>query len=589
MSKMLRTNSDRLDYSEMLIPPVGYKTAFAIGTTYSLDLEALIGVSISLGLNEDIDSKLSDSPIYLLEALRKVADKMLIFCEAGQIKAPATQNKLFPFLENSVVMVTAKNNKSFHPKVWLVKYENDNAEVIYRILVLSRNLTFDRSWDVAICMDGKPTGEAVSKNESLVAFMTYLYERMENRYEKMAVKKRSLKKLLDEFLQIEFQLNDKHFDDFYFIPLGIYEGYNKEYTELFNTYHKLLVISPFLSKNIMDEFKRLQLTNADKTLITRKSELYKLSKDFLQNFDTYTLKDDVVDGEDRLAEEGEIKKQDIHAKLYLRTKDSYSELFLGSANASENAFNGNIEFMVSIAAKRRWLNVENLKNDLFGNDDKINPFEKIKAIDYVVSDADDAKEDLQKAIKEFCKVKTLATVSDGYNITITIGKLKTDIELFISPLLITKRERVQDTVIFRGLDLPQLSEFYVVTTRKGGEELSRVVKIKTDGIPDDRDSSIFNSIIRNKEGFIQYISFLLGDDYLLTFIEDGAKKGNEYKFLTANCQETPVLYEKMLKAAARSPEKLNEIKQVMTMITDKDIIPEHFHALYNTFEKAVLK
>ena len=140
---MLKANSDRLDYSEMLIPPVGYKTAFAIGTTYSLDLEALIGVSISLGLNEDIDSKLSDSPIYLLEALRKVTDKMLVFCEAGQIKAPATQNKLFPFLENSVVMVNAKNDKSFHPKVWLVKYENDSAEVVYRILVLSRNLT---SW-----------------------------------------------------------------------------------------------------------------------------------------------------------------------------------------------------------------------------------------------------------------------------------------------------------------------------------------------------------------------------------------------------------------------------------------------------------
>lgn len=586
---MLRTNSDRLDYSEMLIPPVGYKTVFAVGTTYSLDLEALIGVSISLGLNEDIDSKLSNSPIYLLEALRKVSDKMLIFCEAGQTKAPASQNKLFPFLENSVVMVNAKNNKSFHPKVWLVKYEDNNSEVIYRILVLSRNLTFDRSWDVAVCMDGKPTGKEVSKNKSLTDFMTYLYGGMESRYEKMSVKKRSLRKFSDELLRVEFQLNDKRFDAFDFIPLGIYEGYNKDYTELFNTYHELFIISPFLSKTIMDEFKGLQLTNADKTLITRKSELCKLSKDFLQNFDTYTLKDEVVDGEDRLQEDGEIKKQDIHAKLYLRTKYTDSELFLGSANASENAFNGNIEFMLNLYSKKRRINVKNLKNDLFGNDDKLNPFEKVKTIDYAVSDADKTKEDLQKAIKVFCKTKTIATVSDGYNIAITIGKLKTDIELFISPLLITKRERVCDSVVFHGLDLLQLSEFYVITAQKGEEELSRVVKIKTDGIPSERDSSIFNSIIGNKEGFIQYISFLLGDDYLLTFIEDGVAKGDAYKFLTANYQETAVLYEKMLRAAARSPEKLKEIRQVMSMITDKNIIPEHFYALYNTFEKVVLK
>lgn len=586
---MLKANSDRLDYSEMLIPPVGYKTAFAIGTTYSLDLEALIGVSISLGLNEDIDSKLSDSPIYLLEALRKVTDKMLIFCEAGQIKAPATQNKLFPFLENSVVMVNAKNDKSFHPKVWLVKYENDSAEVVYRILVLSRNLTFDRSWDVAVCVEGKPSSKIISRNKSLVDFMTYLHERMESRYEKMAAKKRSLKKFLDELMQVEFQLNDKHFDNFDFIPLGIYEGYNKDYTELFNTYHELFIISPFLSKTIMDEFKGLQLTNADKTLVTRKSELHKLSKDFLQNFNTYTLKDDVIDGEDRLAAEGEIKKQDIHAKLYLRTKYSESELFLGSANASENAFNGNIEFMLNLYSKRRWLNVDNLKNDLFGNDEKLNPFEKVKATEYEVNDTDDIKDNLQKAIKEFCKVKSVATVSEGYTVTITIGRLKTDIELFIAPLLIAKREQVRDSVVFNGLELSQLSEFYVVTAQTGKEALSRVVKIKTEGIPEERDSSIFNSIIGNKEGFIQYISFLLGDDYLLTFIEDGMKKGVEYKFLTASCLDTPVLYEKMLKAAARSPEKLKEIKQVMAMITDENIIPEHFYTLYNTFEKAVLK
>ena len=88
---------------------------------------------------------------------------------------------------------------------------------------------------------------------------------------------------------------------------------------------------------------------------------------------------------------------------------------------------------------------------------------------------------------------------------------------------------------------------------------------------------------------MQYISFLLGDDYLMSFIEDSRGKEDEYKYLTSSSIDTPVLYEKMLKVAATNPEKLREIKKVMEMISDKNIIPDDFIDLYNIFEKAVLK
>jgi len=41
---MLRPSSDRLDYGSLLIPPPGYEADFALGTTYGLDLEALVGL-----------------------------------------------------------------------------------------------------------------------------------------------------------------------------------------------------------------------------------------------------------------------------------------------------------------------------------------------------------------------------------------------------------------------------------------------------------------------------------------------------------------------------------------------------------------
>lgn len=51
----------------------------AVGTTYSLDLEALTAITIALGLQEDMDSNLLNNPIGMLNALQKVSDKILIF------------------------------------------------------------------------------------------------------------------------------------------------------------------------------------------------------------------------------------------------------------------------------------------------------------------------------------------------------------------------------------------------------------------------------------------------------------------------------------------------------------------------------
>ena len=80
--------NDRLSYSEMLRPDVGYTLDFAVGTTYSLDLEALLGVPVSMGLLEDGDTEQLRNPLYVLEAIRASADKIAIFCAAGASLPP---------------------------------------------------------------------------------------------------------------------------------------------------------------------------------------------------------------------------------------------------------------------------------------------------------------------------------------------------------------------------------------------------------------------------------------------------------------------------------------------------------------------
>ena len=96
---MLNPNNDRLDYGQILAPPAEYFLDFAVGTTYSLDLDALVGASLALGLSEETDSGLMNNPVCLLEALRSTVDKIALFCEAGQIHKPDRVTPLYILLE----------------------------------------------------------------------------------------------------------------------------------------------------------------------------------------------------------------------------------------------------------------------------------------------------------------------------------------------------------------------------------------------------------------------------------------------------------------------------------------------------------
>ena len=51
----------------------------------------------------------------------------------------------------------------------------------------------------------------------------------------------------------------------------------------------------------------------------------------------------------------------------------------------------------------------------------------------------------------------------------------------------------------------------------------------------------------------------------------------------------PALYEKMLRAAAYSPQKFNDIKKILDLISDDNIIPDGFKELFEVFEKVVTK
>ncbi len=173
---MLEPRARRL-LLDALRPPDGYALGHAVGTTYSLDLLALLVAPLAFSMFEVDDDEGRADPLALFAALRRHAGRVTLFCEAGRIAVPARSQPLFGYLEEAVYEATAPaSDRAFHPKVWVLRFVADNGPVKYRVLCLSRNLTFDRSWDTALALDGELTDRktGIALNRPLSDFIAAL-------------------------------------------------------------------------------------------------------------------------------------------------------------------------------------------------------------------------------------------------------------------------------------------------------------------------------------------------------------------------------------------------------------------------------
>jgi hypothetical protein len=149
---------DGLSLLDQLRPPPGYRTTWAVGTTYSLDLVACVAVLVAL------DGRVRDTTGFnvpsALRALGNLRDRVRIFAQQGCIHPSPGSNPRVLALFDLIVRPVPFNleRQSFHPKVWIVRQDpmpalqDDGPR--YVLLVGSRNLTRDSSWDLGIALEG---------------------------------------------------------------------------------------------------------------------------------------------------------------------------------------------------------------------------------------------------------------------------------------------------------------------------------------------------------------------------------------------------------------------------------------------------
>ncbi len=373
---MLNPNS-RLTYLDQLRPPDGYSLDRAIATTFSLDLLSLLMAPLSMALHDcrNQEEVLKD-PIAVLEALRLTTGRFAVFCQESRISVPHKSTLLYSLLEKVVVQVESPNeNGVFHPKVWLLRFTPDDEEqpVVYRLLCLSKNLTFDRSWDTVLALDGALTNRQTGfkVNRSLRDFFAQLLGLTKQQVSPKI--REHIEVMASEVLRAQFQLPPDFDEVFEFLPMGI-PGYDA--APEFDDHDRLLIVSPFVSDSVLTSLTQYGKNNI---LVSRPDSLDglrpKTVAELEKNCSIYCLDDAAErpddEGGDSPADEGPTASEfsGLHAKLFISEVGKRAYVYTGSANATNAAFNGtNVEFLTALVGLRRRVGIEAF---LGGEDEKL--------------------------------------------------------------------------------------------------------------------------------------------------------------------------------------------------------------------------
>ena len=611
----------RNTYLENLRPPEGFVFDRGIATTFSLDLLALLIAPLSMALFEagSKDEILKD-PIGVLEALRRTSDRLAIFCQQGRIAIPKADSLLYSYLEPIVVEVQPPNKQGvFHPKIWAIRFINlKEKEIHYRFICLSRNLTFDHSWDTALILDGilEKRKKGFARNHPIADFVDTL-PKLASRGISPAIKEH-IKIMTKELPYVRFDQPEGFENEITFMPLGI-EGYKKGPN--YSRARRILIMSPFLSEGYIN---CLSDNGSKNVLISRAESLDAISDKIFnkiaKNTQCYVLNTEAEKPADELPESDESilsgDESGLHAKIYLVDEGWYTRVISGSANATNAAFNGNnVEFLVDICGRRSVVGIDSFLDEKsektsfrslirkYQRSNSVCPEDKLKAKLNAL-----LEETREQIINASLQGKATPNGDGTFNLEVT-SKRKLSFNPMISnalfyPISLKAENGASLSTLFKdgkavfiNMSLVGLSTFFAfkLTAIEGNVKVPSigfVLNIPVDGIPQERNSLILRAVISDKNRFIQYLLFLLSDDPAGFQLTDILTSGTEKKS-AANGVTIPglPLLEELVRAYSRHPDKIRHVKKLIDELNKseetKALLPEGFDDMWSIFLEAI--
>ena len=596
---MLNPNSRSL-YTSALTPPPGMIFDEAVATTFSMDPALLLEAPVYLALMAT-DGQNDPDPLSVLEAIRRHSKRITVYVQRGRIQVPhiAKPNPLFGFLEEMVVEVTTPGGGVFHPKVWAIRFISpDESKSMYRLVVLTRNMTTDQSRDLSLQLEGMIADGKSKSNKPLAHFFKTLPDLATGAT--ASGRSEQALRFANELQQVHWKLPEG-FDELAFYLPGT-KGFDWEPSKA----NRMVVISPFCTNEALYALaKRSKIRNA---LISRPESLSALNRETRALFTQCLHLHDAAETEDGEEDDVTVKPlaTGLHAKVYLLEKGWDCEIVLGSANATTAALMAkkNIEILVSLKGKKS--KVGGI-DELLGTDglgEYLVDFDTSKEaeIDALRQAAEESVERARSRISEVALSIVCSPGSkNGLWALMLMGKIPT-LEGIINasawPITVTRDFAVNilDSDAPGGIRLGEFSASSVtgliafeLKTEHPDVSAKFVLNIPIVGIPEERNSSILQTVISNQEGFLRYLLLLLGEDKV-SGLDQGSGSGfSKWLARLADGEEIPLL-EELTRTYSRHPERLEEISGLVRDLSQGSknaVIPQEFLNLWRFFESAM--
>ena len=590
--------TNRLTLIDALRPPAGFGLESAMAVTFTLDLQALLAVPAAFALTGP-DGIASDGsrhePVELLHALRSHAGKLTVLCQAGEIALPPAR-RVFAFLERAVIPVVAPRGGIVHPKVWVLRYESADgppggppAEPRLRVLVASRNVTFDASWDTVVRLD-----ETTDENGASLAPVGELFDGLLG-HAVGAIPRDHCTRVQS----LSTALGAARFA----LPPGVEDlqahvlGLAETPSPLPPTAERSLVIAPFVSD---DFFTRVHPAAVDE-LVSTQEWLDHLERSTLERVKTPPYVFDDGSAPDFVAEEARSSPGDpgrplagLHAKVFAFEAEGRARLFVGSANATGAAFGGNVEILLELAGSKDVLGIDRLcagTGDEPGLRDLFRTYRPTEPSPEPNGNGQGALDSARRAIARLRFEGSVEESGNGWAVTYRSCEplpAPGGTVIHCRPLASAgNRRRVAAGEPLEArfeTTLEAISGFLAFELTREGEDDSRtgfVVPVPLDGVPEHRERFLLRALVGNAERFFRYLLALLTDDpgemNLLDAVERFGKDpaGDNER----GPPSLPVL-EKLLRTMRRDPAKLAGLHPLVCDLADDEALPPGFAELW---------
>lgn len=582
---------NRLTLIDALRPPLGFELDAAMAVTFTLDLRALLAAPAAFVLaGSDSESDRADGaePIELLHALRTHARKLTVFSQLGEIALPPSR-RVFSFLERTVIPVHAPRGGVVHPKVWVLRYRAARPEAAaaptdrLRVLVASRNLTFDASWDTVVRLDESADGEGAGLEEVGRLFEGLLEHARGPIATEHAERVRGLAAALET---ARFAL-----------PPGVDElnvtvlGLDDTASPLPGSADRSLIVAPFVEDTF---FSRVRSADVDE-LVSRRIALDALSPGSLDRvgrayeFDDGSVFEPRPDDEHRTPSDPGRPQVGLHAKVFAFERGARAHVFLGSANATGAAFANNVEILLELVGSRSALGIDRLT----GLDDELGL--RGLFIPYLGDAGDGPSEEpsspldaTRRAIAAIPLEGTVEESQGGWTVCYRSRaplRAAHDATIECWPLATAgNRRRVAggdrlDACFETALE--NISGFLAFRiTAPDATETAFVVPVELVGLPEARDRMLLRALIGSAERFLRYLLALLDHDPAETDVLERASVGEAPEDPAAATATVVPVLEKLLRTMRRDPAKLASLHPLVADLARDDALPPGFADLW---------